>query len=540
MGNKRITENDFWVCTNGAVPAQLQGSNKTTKKASGEKYITVNDKATSSWIDFGCTKLMLIYALLAAAVVVVAAMTVATGGAALIALGALAGLAGAAWGAVVGSMLCGHLGAKIREWKEVPKANKTVIQGVTQVTGDFKMTCKIPGGIVTFNPKIKSWNQAIALGASNYLGKLMEGMMAGAAVGMAGALWAGGASAFTSGGIRGIGQAAWQFAKSCPMNIVKNIAASFGYAGAGASTTAVWTTVGTAVGLRTATATQAGLGHYGNTGESGWGAAGTGVFAMETGMYESGQNMAGTALGWKKEDGTGYSTSWQDVAGMAMLLSPVHKAPEELTSKTEPKNKVEESAKDGESKKTDEEQTVRDGNVTENQDGEPAGEREAFEMNETVRVTPDSLGISLLKDSPILLDIYHATLEKMANSPKDNIYKRYIEAKNNNFAGMTREQIQKMCTDVWKYTRTEFGKEATRRNVEIDGEVHHWNYPKYDNPHDVLNPNQLTEPISRDLHQQAHEQTTSDATKIWEGPISSDHAITPEPYNLPQPPPRIP
>ncbi|WP_123905694.1 hypothetical protein [Chryseobacterium sp. ERMR1:04] len=483
---------------------------------------------------------MLIYALLAAAVVVIAAMTVATGGAALIALGALAGLAGAAWGAVVGSMLCGHLGAKIRKWVEVPKANKTVIQGITQVTGDFKMTCMIPGGIVTFNPKIKSWNQAIALGASNYLGKLMEGMMAGAAVGMAGALWAGGASAFTSGGIRGIGQAAWQFAKSCPMNIVKNIAASFGYAGAGASTTAVWTTVGTAVGLRTATATQAGLGHYGNTGESGWGAAGTGVFAMETGMYESGQNMAGSALGWKKEDGTGYSTSWQDVAGMAMLLSPVHKAPEELTSKTEPKNKVEESVKDGEGKKTDKEQTVRDGNVTENQDSEPAGEREAFEMNESVRVTPESLGIGLLKDSPILLDIYHATLEKMANSPKDNIYKRYIEAKNNNFEGMTREQIQKMCTDVWKNTRKEFGKEARSRGITIEGEVHHWNYPKYDNPHDVLNPNQLTEPVSRDVHQQAHEQTTSDPSKIWEGPISNDHAIVPEPYNLPQPRPISP
>lgn len=387
MGNKRITENDFWVCTNGAVPAQLQGSNKTTKKASGEKYITVNDKATSSWIDFGCTKLMLIYALLAAAVVVIAALTVATGGAALIALGALAGLAGAAWGAVVGTMLCGHLGAKIREWEEVPKANKTVIQGVTQVTGDYKMTCKIPGGIVTFNPKIKSWNQAIALGASNYLGKLMEGMMAGAAVGMAGALWAGGASAFASGGIRGIGQAAWQFAKSCPMNIVKNIAASFGYAGAGASTTAVWTTVGTAAGLRTATATQAGLGHYGNTGESGWGAAGTGIFAMETGMYESGQNMAGTALGWKKEDGTGYSTSWQDVAGMALLLSPVHKAPDELTSKTEPKSKVEETAKDGETKKTDEEQTVKDTNIAESESGGPAGEKETFEMADTVPKT---------------------------------------------------------------------------------------------------------------------------------------------------------
>lgn len=350
MGNKRITEKDFWMCTNGAMPAQLQGTNKSTKKQSGEKYITIQDKATSSWIDFGCTKLMLIYALLAAAVVVIAALTVATGGAALIALGALAGLAGAAWGAVAGSMLCGHRGAKIREWIKVPKDKQTLIQGVEQVTGDYKMSCKIPGGMVTFAPKIKSWSQAISLGASNYLGKLMEGMMAGAAIGMGGAALSGGAGAFASGGIRGLGQAAFQFAKSAPLNIIKNIGATFGISAAGSSTTTVVTTAATAIGLRSLTATQAGLKHYGSTGKSGWGAAGRGVFGMEEGMLHSGANiLSGNA-------------EWQDVAGLALLLSPVHKAPEELNAKKSEPIQDGEPARDGENIKTDEE-NVKDINT---------------------------------------------------------------------------------------------------------------------------------------------------------------------------------
>lgn len=69
MGNKIITEKDFWICTQGNVPAQLQGTREGSKKKSGEKYITVEDKATSSWIDFGCKKYMLLMSIVAAVLV---------------------------------------------------------------------------------------------------------------------------------------------------------------------------------------------------------------------------------------------------------------------------------------------------------------------------------------------------------------------------------------------------------------------------------------------------------------------------------------
>lgn len=363
MGNKIITEKDFWRCSCGAVPAQFQSTQKTAKKKSGEKYITIRDTATSSWIDFGCTKMMLIMAIIAAAVVVIAAMTVATGGAALIALGALAGLAGAAWGAIIGTMLCGQLAAKARVW--VGSKKNYIVQGVETVTGDHTMTCPV-GGVVTFAPEIKNWSQAISLGAANYIGGLMEGMMAGAAIGMGGAALSGGAGAFATGGMRGVGQAALQFAKSAPMNVLRNIGATFGYAGAGASSSTIAATAGTAVGLRTLTATQAGLQHYGSTGESGWGAAGRGVFGMEEGMYHSGANIL---------SGKG---TWQDVTGLALLLTPVHKAPEELNAKKNEPVHDGEPVNDGEQKKANDE-TVKDANAAPEETAKIEGDGEAYE-----------------------------------------------------------------------------------------------------------------------------------------------------------------
>ncbi|MBO0856953.1 MAG: hypothetical protein J2P21_00560 [Chloracidobacterium sp.] len=110
MESKIITEKDFWVCAQGTTPAQLQSRQtaQLVKKESGHKFITVADTAASSWIDFGCKKLMWIMAILAA---VIAVVVVATGGVALGALmaaGAMAGAAGAAFGAVVGALICGQ------------------------------------------------------------------------------------------------------------------------------------------------------------------------------------------------------------------------------------------------------------------------------------------------------------------------------------------------------------------------------------------------------------------------------------------------
>lgn len=156
--------------------------------------------------------------------------------------------------------------------------------------------------------------------------------------------------------------------------MIKNIGATFGYSG-GFSTLSV----GTAATIRGVTAAQSGLTHYGQTGESGWEVAGKGVFAMETGMVESGQKIA-----------TG-NAGWHDYAGLALLLSPVHKATEE--SKAKP---IEEPAKDGETSKADDAETNKADEEaapkTENVEGEAPkkeGDGEAFEEGVSTKAKGD-------------------------------------------------------------------------------------------------------------------------------------------------------
>jgi hypothetical protein len=185
MGNKIITEKDFWMCSSGAMPSQLQGTRKSLTKETGEIYITVEDKATASWIDFGCTKYWLLMALAAIAIVAVAiivgALTVATGGLALVAIGAIAGLMGASVGLVMGALLCGQKVATKRIWSD-SKSN-FIAQGVNTITGNHTMTCAA-GGTVKFAPNIKTWTDAIKVAALNYANILVEAAFLGAGAGL--------------------------------------------------------------------------------------------------------------------------------------------------------------------------------------------------------------------------------------------------------------------------------------------------------------------------------------------------------------------
>jgi len=279
MGNKIITEKDFWICTGGTTPAQLQTTQLTTKKESGHKYITVADTATSSWIDFGCRKLMWIMALLAAVIVVA---VVATGGAALIAIGALAGAAGAIFGALVGTLICGQKAIAARKWLD--SKPDMIIQGRQAITGADKMTCMLFGETIAFAPKIKNWWQAIALGASNYIGGILEGMMWGAAAGGVGMVLKGGMAALSQFGVS---------------NLASNYLTS-------------WTR-GMGVGLRRAITAQTVLGAYGQEGEVTAGDVIThGVLGMETGTYDSAKKIL-----------TGNGTM-NDVLGVGLWFFPAH------------------------------------------------------------------------------------------------------------------------------------------------------------------------------------------------------------------------
>lgn len=204
MGNKIITEKDFWMCTGGNFPAQLQSMQRTTQTKEGEKYITIIDTATTSYIDFGCKKLMLIMAIVAA---VVAVAVVATGGAALIAIGALAGAAGAAFGAVMGGLICGQVAKMARVW--LGSKNNMIVQGKSAITSGHKMKCMLFGDEITHAPNITDWWQAITVGSVNTGAKVVEGALYGMMVGMGAGVLKGfiqlGAPTLTSAGVNIVG-----------------------------------------------------------------------------------------------------------------------------------------------------------------------------------------------------------------------------------------------------------------------------------------------------------------------------------------------
>ncbi|MGO4877555.1 HNH/ENDO VII family nuclease [Pedobacter sp. AJM] len=249
MGNKIITEEDFWICSEGAMPSPFQGTRKSLHDSSGHLYITKSDTSTISWIDFGCKKYMLLMAIIAAIAVVVAVavgvLTVATGGAGLILLGAVAGLVGGAIGAVIGGLLCGHKMGPAREWDS--KKPDMILQGMPVITGGCTMTCKA-GGTVQYAPNIKSWMGAIAYAGLSYGSELVKCAFAGAAVGTVGSLLGVGSVAVAgSGGTVGTGisltRASMVLARPTVASVMSNIGASFGIGGG-------WTGAGVALGSR--------------------------------------------------------------------------------------------------------------------------------------------------------------------------------------------------------------------------------------------------------------------------------------------------
>lgn len=159
---------------------------------------------------------------------------------------------------------------------------------------------------ITFNPNIKSWSQAIARGAANFVGQVFEGMMAGAAIG---AVAAGGAALAGSGSWAGAGRMALQFVKSIPKNFVGNIIESFMVPG---------------LTLRGVMGAQNVAAAYGETGELSAEQADQaftqGFFSMETGTIDSVKNVC-----------TGNGT-WQDYVGLFLNIMPVGKGVDDFLS----------------------------------------------------------------------------------------------------------------------------------------------------------------------------------------------------------------
>lgn len=192
MGNKIATEEDYWMCTGGIMPAQMQSIQRIAEQKDSKKYLIKNDTATASMGDFVCKWIMLIMALIAA---VVAVLIVATGGAALgvlVAVGAAAGAAGAAFGSIIGGLVCGQKAAIARIWLG-DKSNLSIGGQKTLTTGST-MQCPVFGSKIVHAPNVKNWWDALRVGIGNFGETVILGALGGALIGVGGAVLSGAAA----------------------------------------------------------------------------------------------------------------------------------------------------------------------------------------------------------------------------------------------------------------------------------------------------------------------------------------------------------
>lgn len=126
----------------------------------------------------------------------------------------------------------------------------------------------------------------------------------------------------------------------------------------------------------------------------------------------------------------------------------------------------------------------------------------------------------MLSDDPKPLKLWNETLKKMAASKRNNLYKKYWD---NLEKGV--KMSNKELSDIWKYVRRQFKKEAKDADHKIQEEMHHWNYPKVKYPEQIANPKNITEPINRPIHESIHTHTTSNPLNKWKGPIDSQYEI---------------
>ncbi len=132
---------------------------------------------------------------------------------------------------------------------------------------------------------------------------------------------------------------------------------------------------------------------------------------------------------------------------------------------------------------------------------------------------PADFGVKTLAEKPELLKIWNDNLKKLASSSRSNKFKRYLE-KLENRTQMTNDEL----AETFSYVRQRFRIEAEKVGLKIEGEIHHWNYPKSNYPDQITNPSNLTEPVSREIHELIHDATSSGNNKFVD-PIAPEHVI---------------
>jgi len=382
----------------------------------------------------------------------------------------VAALIGAVVGLGLAMSLCGAMASMARTWLQ-PKVNVMIggNAGVTHKSGPL-MVCSLFGGKITHTPNITAQWQALLIGGTGTVMAGLEGFMYASACRGAGTLLRSPATFFS--------------------NFGSNYVATLGK----------------------------------------WGLAGRGVLGAYSSMqhhYVGGDNSAGgAALSFGRafafELDFGYRLTQGDVhlTDLAMILGMGGiPAVKKGGGGAEPEPvRGEEPQANREAPRPEEEGRAATA-VAEEAEAGGAAQNRAFEDPQALR--PNDFGYETLSRNPDMLRAFNAALKKLASSKRNNLYKEYLSNLENGTA-----MNNKYLSRVWDLVRGEFKKEATKRGITVDeGEIHHWNYPKYEYPDQVANPDNLVQPVDRANHEAMHEQTTSNPLQKWEGPIDPRHEL---------------
>jgi RHS repeat-associated protein len=142
-------------------------------------------------------------------------------------------------------------------------------------------------------------------------------------------------------------------------------------------------------------------------------------------------------------------------------------------------------------------------------------------LTDPLGLCPEEYGISSIAEQPELLKLWEQALEKTGEEGKDNAYTRLQEMIANG-----EEPTNADLAAAFGAVNKKFLELARAADPDCDiAQVHHWNYPKSDYPDQVFDPNNLFPVDSRALHEQIHQDTTSNPSKPWAGPISPDSEL---------------
>jgi hypothetical protein len=84
----------------------------------------------------------------------------------------------------MGGLICGQKAALARTW--LGSKHNFLIGGQPTLTTEHQMVCALVGGTIKPIPQVKNFWQASALGLGNWVGEMLQCVMAGAAIGAVG------------------------------------------------------------------------------------------------------------------------------------------------------------------------------------------------------------------------------------------------------------------------------------------------------------------------------------------------------------------